>query len=67
MFLCLFAGGQAQALPKGLGTEDSQASNSHIQFSEKRFASFLVIKLKKCVFSTCRTVIFHMAVLWKMY
>ncbi|XP_045173676.1 probable 18S rRNA (guanine-N(7))-methyltransferase [Mercenaria mercenaria] len=36
MFLCLFAGGQSQTLPKGLGTEDSQATKSHIAFSDKR-------------------------------
>lgn len=36
MFLCLFAGGPTQQLPKGLGTEDSSQSKSQISFSDKR-------------------------------
>ncbi|KAL4223728.1 Williams Beuren syndrome chromosome region 22 protein [Mactra antiquata] len=36
MFLCLFAGGQPQQLPKGLGTEESQTNKSQITFSDKR-------------------------------
>lgn len=34
MFLCLFAGGQPQQLPKGLGEE--QSSSSHVSFTDKR-------------------------------
>ncbi|KAK3083724.1 hypothetical protein FSP39_002058 [Pinctada imbricata] len=36
MFLCLFAGGQAQALPKGLGTETSNTRPTQVSFSDKR-------------------------------
>lgn len=42
MFLCLFAGGQPQQLPKGLGTEDSQTNKSHITFSDKRLVKLNV-------------------------
>ncbi|XP_052802374.1 probable 18S rRNA (guanine-N(7))-methyltransferase [Mya arenaria] len=36
MFLCLFAGGQVQQLPKGLGTEQGQYSQTQAQFTDKR-------------------------------
>ena len=41
MFLCLFAGGQPQTLPKGLGTEEAQGAKSQISFSDKRYQSAL--------------------------
>lgn len=36
MFLCLFAGGQPQQLPQGLGTENEQTTNAHVAYSDKR-------------------------------
>ncbi|XP_052246184.1 probable 18S rRNA (guanine-N(7))-methyltransferase [Dreissena polymorpha] len=36
MFLCLFAGGQAQQLPQGLGTEASETSQTRATFTSKR-------------------------------
>lgn len=36
MFLCLFAGGQPQQLPQGLGTENEQTTNTHVAYSDKR-------------------------------
>jgi hypothetical protein len=37
MFLCLFAGGQPQQLPKGLGTEGADNTQSHVTYSDKRY------------------------------
>ncbi|XP_071180056.1 18S rRNA (guanine-N(7))-methyltransferase-like [Mytilus edulis] len=36
MFLCLFAGGQPQQLPKGLGTEGANTSQNQVAYSDKR-------------------------------
>ncbi|OWF56623.1 probable 18S rRNA (guanine-N(7))-methyltransferase isoform X1 [Mizuhopecten yessoensis] len=36
MFLCLFAGGQPQQLPKGLGTEVGNSQRQQIDFNSKR-------------------------------
>lgn len=38
MFLCLFAGGQPQQLPKGLGTEGSNTSQNQVAYSDKRYS-----------------------------
>ncbi|VDI58386.1 18S rRNA (guanine1575-N7)-methyltransferase [Mytilus galloprovincialis] len=40
MFLCLFAGGQPQQLPKGLGTEGSNTSQNQVAYSDKSFFHF---------------------------
>ncbi|XP_063433679.1 probable 18S rRNA (guanine-N(7))-methyltransferase [Mytilus trossulus] len=36
MFLCLFAGGQPQQLPKALGTEGANTSKNQVAYSDKR-------------------------------
>ena len=36
MFLCLFAGGSSQTLPKGLGTEESEQTQHQARFTDKR-------------------------------
>ncbi|KAL5016732.1 hypothetical protein ScPMuIL_006321 [Solemya velum] len=39
IFLCSFAGGASQQLPKGLGTETTIERKSQISFTEKRLTS----------------------------
>ena len=50
MFLCLFAGGTSQQLPKGLGTEETSHNKSQIAFSDW-FQLFYHFRMFLCLFA----------------